>query len=193
MAHALDPAVFREKLVKAALFIAAYEVLKDLVVGRVKSFYVPQLIGLGASQLEELERQYRQEVLALDKQSRALPASLSWLKQNGALEASDLDDFAKTREARDETAHRLPDALFGEFATDLTKEFGVIVRLSDKIGKWWAIHVEIPLGSVEGTEEIDADEVQPGTSILLHLMQNLATGNAEWLDGWLAKEAQSDA
>src|ERR1700757_2406347 len=84
----LDPQKLRRSLIEASVFIAAYEVLKELIVGRTKSF-----LALGREDEPENRAEYEREMKALHK--KAFTASCLWLQNQGAITSQDVELIGK--------------------------------------------------------------------------------------------------
>lgn len=79
----LTPAVMQEKLISASLYITAFELLKESIIGRIRSFY---RIGFDTE-----SKEYETEVLSRKKNS-SLYASLDWLSENGVMDEKEIDE-----------------------------------------------------------------------------------------------------
>src|ERR1017187_8409934 len=77
----LTPEILRNKLISASLYLAAFEMLKDSVVGRLRSFYTFGYDKNG----DRIDPQYEQRVL--NRNRSTLYASLSWLAESTATAA----------------------------------------------------------------------------------------------------------
>ena len=55
--------------------------------------------------------------------------------------------------------------------------FPELVRLVTKIDKWWTINVTIPTNPDFDDRDIDESEVQPGSTILLQILEQVALAN----------------
>lgn len=75
----LNPEVLRSRLITASLYIAAFEVLKDSIVDRIRDFFC---IGFEEGR-DIINPQYQTEVLS--RNSSPVHASLAWLQSMGAI------------------------------------------------------------------------------------------------------------
>ena len=179
----LNPEVLRAKLISASLYLSAFEVLKQSVVGRLRDFFCS---GFGVSG-DVVDPKYQAAALSLAK--NPLDASLQWLYQNGALDASDLEMFKKVRSARNVVAHKLQEIVAGEVPSQHTELFPQVLQLLRKVETWWILNVEIPTDPDYNGEQVGEADVEPGRLILLQLMQAVAAGDASYLDNWRRSSA----
>jgi len=178
----LDPTILRPKLISASLFLAAYEILKDSVIDRIKSFY---FIGFDESGWK-IDPKYKSDVLS--RNTSPLYASLGWLQENDAIAESDISTFDKIRNCRNSLAHELAKITTGTMASDHIALFAELVALLRKIETWWIVNVEIPLNEDFADVEIDVEGIVPGPVITVQLMLNIALGSdteaAQYLDAY---------
>ena len=59
----LSPKVMQERLISASLYITAYEILKESIIDRIRSFY---MVGWNIEDGEVLGSEYKLEVLSLN-------------------------------------------------------------------------------------------------------------------------------
>ena len=171
----LDPEITRERLISASLYIAAFEILKQSICNRIHDFYC---FGFEAGG-DLIHPKYQAEVLSRNR-SR-LYASLSWLQENGVLEQSDIESFERVKAARNALAHSLQGLVLGELPPTHVQLFPALVELIRKIEIWWVMNVEIPTNPDYDGQEILEGDIVPGTLIMLQLMQEVASGNPEFL------------
>lgn len=171
----LNPDLTRERLISSSLFIAAFELLKQSICGRLKDFYC---FGLDESG-ELIDPKYQTEVLARNRSP--VYASLSWLQENGAIEQADLDTFERIKAARNELTHNLYELVAGNFPPGHAHLFAELVALIRKIEVWWLVNVEIPTDPDYDGQEIQENDIVPGPVIMLQLMLEVASGNEEFL------------
>ncbi|KRA33477.1 hypothetical protein ASD68_10855 [Rhodanobacter sp. Root627] len=171
----LDPEITRERLISASLYIAAFEILKQSICDRIRDFYC---FGFGVGG-DLIDPKYQAEVLSRNR-SR-LYASLSWLQENDVLEQSDIESFERVKATRNALAHNLQGLVFGELPSTHVQLFPELVKLIRKIETWWVVNVEIPTNPDYDGQEVLEEHVVPGPVIMLQLMQEVASGNAEFL------------
>lgn len=83
----LTPAVMQEKLVSASLYIAAYDLLKESIIGRIRSFYM-----VGFDEHGEIAGE-RYETTVAARNRSILYASLDWLRENEVINKERLRGF----------------------------------------------------------------------------------------------------
>ncbi len=171
----------QEKLVSASLYIAAYDLLKESIVGRIRSFY---MVGFDESG-EIVDEKYEKTVAA--RRKSILYASLDWLRENGVINESDCQAFERIRKTRNLLAHELLAIVTADKDCDHIERFEELVFLLKKIEVWWVVNVEIPVNSDFDGQEIDAEEIVPGPVLTLQMMLEVASGNEELLKQYRTK------
>jgi len=170
----LDPEVLRPNLILASIYIAAFEILKDSIVGRLRDFYVSGFDENGDIVMPEYN-----DVLAKDKSP--VYASLKWLRESEAITEEDIEKFNKIKEYRNRLAHEISKMLMEGLPQDFAERFNDMTTLLDKIERWWIINVEIPTDPdlIEKIDEIDLDGIVPGPIAGLKMMLDVALGSNE--------------
>ncbi len=158
----LNPDALRRNLITASIYIAAFELLKDSIVDRLKTFY--KLTG------EQVEQRYEPEVLSRNRSP--VYASLGWLKEFKAIDDDDITVFEKARSYRRIFAHELTRVLWDGLPPDVATRFSEMVKLMDKIERWWIV-------TLEDVQEGDEHAILPGRIFLLQLMVDVALGSEE--------------
>lgn len=170
----LNPQVLRPRLISAAIYIAAYESLKDAIVNRVRDFFCD---GFTES-ADNIRPDYQTKVLVRNKSP--LHASLDWLKNDmHAIDAADIAAFERIKNCRNLLAHQLL-SMLGEdgLPTQFDAQFREMVELLHKIEKWWIVNVEIPTNPDLDNEQIDNDEIICGRVMMLQVLCDVALGDA---------------
>lgn len=167
----LTPAVLQERLVTASLYITAYEMLKESIMGRLKDFYC---IGFTSDGLTTSPA-YERKVLALNKS--ALYASLSWLKDSQVIDAGDIELFEQLKLLRNSLAHELPEIVLTGKDVKLTSRMQEVMSLLQKIEVWWVLNVEIGTNPDFDGREINPDEITPGPVLIMQIMLEVLSGN----------------
>lgn len=89
----LNPDVLRPHLIVTSVYIFAYEILKDSIIGRIRDFFCNGFNEKG----DIIDPKYQTEVLSLNKSPAY--ASLEWLKGMNAIDQNDITNFDKTKNA----------------------------------------------------------------------------------------------
>jgi len=168
----LTPAVMQEKLISASLYITAFELLKESIIGRIRSFY---MIGFDAE-----SKEYETEVLSRKKNS-PLYASLDWLSENGVMDEKDIESFERIKTTRNSLAHKLPSLVMGEADFKHTEIFQELVALLRKIEVWWVVNLDIATNPDFDGKEIDEEGIVPGPVLMIQMMLEVLSGNEELL------------
>lgn len=167
----LNPEKLRESLISAALYIAAFESLKDSIVQNLRSFCC-----IGFSEDDSPCDDYKEKVLSLNKS--AVYASLEWFKENGAIHQGDIDKFNEIKKVRNFLSHGLFKMLGGtSLPADFVAQFQALIELQYKIDHWWVVNIEIPTNPEFSDQEINEEEINPGSTIAMRLMLDIALGD----------------
>lgn len=130
----LNSASIKSNLHYAGLYLAAYEVFKSVIVGKIKDFLVH------TDNFVEYEK-YKIEMKNYNKKD-ILAASCLWLKENCAIDAKDIEEIFKIRKHRNDIAHELPKFLY-DSDFEIRKDYLYKIReLLEKIETWWFNEVE---------------------------------------------------
>lgn len=172
----LTPAVTQERLISASLYITAYEMLKESIIGRIKDFYC---IGFDVETLT-VSPAYKINVLSLNKSQ--LYSSLTWLHNSGVIDVEDLKTFENLKRLRNSLAHELPHHVFTGKETSILSSMNVLMCLLRKIEVWWVINIEIPTTRDYDGSEIDPDKVTPGPVLMMQMMFEILSGNESLLE-----------
>lgn len=166
----LKPEVLKGNLITASIFLAAYETLCASVIGRLRDFYS---FGFNADG-PIIDEKYETQVLSLDKSD--FRASLLWLKENSAIDDSDIAKIDQIRQHRNDLAHELPKYLLTA-NTDI--DVNLLVAMYDiltRIDRWWIQEVELPTNPDYDGIEIADDDIISGSMLFIQMMIRIATG-----------------
>jgi hypothetical protein len=172
-ANFLDPDILRRNLIVASIYIAAFELLKNTIVDRIRDFFTT---GFDQSGLR-IDPKYQSEVLV--RNSSRVYASLDWLKESQAIDGNDVANFERVKKCRNEIAHEIPRILMEGLPDEFPARFSEMVCILDKIERWWIVNVEISTAPQLVGEEIDEENIIPGPIIGLRLMLDIALGSDE--------------
>jgi hypothetical protein len=168
----LNPGLLRGKLISASIFLAAFAILKESIIGRIKDFCV----GFDTNG-DIIDPKYQTDVLARNKSP--LYASLSWLEEMKAIDAADMATFETLKACRNAIAHELPRLVGGNVVLDHLVLFPDLLSLLRKTELWWIVNVEIPTNPDFDGAEVDESGIIPGPVITLRLMTDIALGSEE--------------
>jgi hypothetical protein len=183
----LNPDKLRPTLMLASIYISTFEILKDIIVSRIKNFYSTSFDESG----EIIDPAYKSEVL--ERNSSPVYASLLWLKESEAITDDDLEKFNQIKKQRNDIAHQMFEMLSHGLPIDFAERFNDMTSLLDKIEKWWILNVEIPIGmlgvsygenGIEVNDDVtlddfDLDEIIPGPIASLRMLVEIAIGSDE--------------
>lgn len=174
----LDPTVVAPSLFLATMFITTFEILKDVIVDRIRDFYTNgfdqngQIVGLD----------YQHKVISRNKS--ILYASLDWLCEYDVIDRRDLETFERLKKTRNQLAHQLFNVVIGQVESDHEAQFEVLVELLRKIEVWWVVNVEIAANPEYDDQEIDEAGIVPGAILSLQMLIQVASGNTDLLETW---------
>lgn len=169
----LNPEILKTRLISASIYLAAFEVLKDSIVGRIETFFSD---GFGP-QGHVFSTEYEVEIKS--KHKSKVRASLEWLKEQEAITDEDIEAFDKIRQSRNEVAHEMPKFLGGENSVNFVQQFDLMVALLRKIEVWWIVNLELAINPDLHDAEIDEGGIIPGALLTLQLMLDIALGDPE--------------
>ena len=181
----LDPEILRPKLISVSLFLTAFEMLKQSIIERIRDFFTFGFNEEG----DIVDPSYQQRVLSRNRSP--LYASLSWLRENEALDQADENTFEQLKECRNSLAHELPELAFSAELKHI-ELFPKLVGLLNKIETWWIVNVEIPTSGGYEHHEIDYEGIVPGRLMTIKMMLDIALGSHDEATAYLKhlKETQ---
>lgn len=169
----LEPQSLRSNLIACSLFIVAWETFRNSVIDNLWGFYhIGQDPARGG-----VSAKYQSRVL--DRHKSPLMASLMWFQEMGAVDEVDLNAVDQIREHRNEIAHQLPKYITTVDHNVDTDLFTRLLELTDKIGRWWVLEIEVPTNPDCDHQEVNAEDVQSGDMWFLGLLVQIATGDDE--------------
>jgi hypothetical protein len=171
----LTPAVMQERLISASLYVTAYALLKESIVGRLRSFYMVGADTDGGV----IDEKYETAVLSRNKSP--LYASLGWLIENGAIDQGDLQMFERLKSTRNSLAHDLPSVVIRGADVQHVTKFQELLALLWKIEVWWVVNLEIPINPEFDQKEIDEEGIVPGPILVIQMMLEVLSGNEQLL------------
>jgi hypothetical protein len=154
----LNPHTLKGNLIKASMYIAAFELLKDSIINHPKTFFTD---GFNKDGLI-INENYQKKVLSRNKSP--LYASLDWLKDIGAMTEHDIDIFNKLKD-------ELANSIFqGIDENDYFQLFSDLIELFERIEKWWILNFEFAIDPDINIDQIDEDSVQSGAVVMLDIV-----------------------
>ena len=181
----LNPDSLKKNLIAGGLFLTAYEMLKESLIGYPRDMYWE---GIKNGETIVSSR-YSTEVRALNED--LLTASCLWWKKQAILDDSDISKIKAIREHRHAIAHEMPRFLQTTEANIQVEYLPQIAAIVKKIDQWWILEVEIPTNPDFDNRELTKDEcsgVMSMRMIVLDLMIPLSVGDdsrlREIYEGW---------
>jgi hypothetical protein len=177
--YSLDPSVLRSNLIVASIYITAFEVLKNTIVGRIRRFFTRGFDQNGPV----LSPQYQSDVLS--KNPSPVYASLEWLRRSGAIDDDDIAMFEHAKKCRNDVAHDITVMLADGLPADVAARFPEIVSLVDKIERWWIVNVDMALDPIVDAKGMDEAQAVPGAVLSLRVLADVALGPEENLKEYI--------
>lgn len=171
----LNPNTLRQRMLSASLFLVAHELLVAAIKTRLHDFF---LIGFDENGFKYSPR-YDETVLSLDPKGKNDPlrASIEWLEQMSVIDQADKAKIKECTDARNTFAHELNEIISGRKNPDFETLFPELVELVVKIDKWWIVNVEIDTDPDLVGQEIDIEQVVPGSQLMLSIVHQAALGD----------------
>lgn len=166
----LNPETLKLNLIAISLFITAYELFSDRIIEKPQIFFSNGLDEIGAT----IDEAYQSEVLTKSKSK--LYASLIWLKEMEAIEPADIAIFDSIRQYRNELAHEPMTFLTSADRDFDPTRFRDLVKLLEKIEKWWVINYELSIDPGMLPSGANPDDIILGAIWSLQLMLEIALG-----------------
>jgi hypothetical protein len=185
----LNPKTLKQNLIAASVFLAAYEMMKEALIGHLRSFFFNEWTPENGWKISD---KYRDRVLSLDRKEMA--ACAKWFRDSGALDDEDLLVLKELANHRNIIAHELP-AILGTVEKDVSLlHLRGIYALTTKIDRWW-------LREVEATTNPDFDDQDSGEaqwdesfsmrmafmSLLIQLAEGDDSGLLKLYEEWISK------
>lgn len=172
----LNPESLKQNLLQGGLYLAAFEMLKDSIVGRPRDFFCFGISG-GEPVSDLSSPRYESEVRSLHK--HPLTASALWWHKQGAISDEDLNLLRQIREHRDQIAHNMPKMIgTAEHSIDLDLLAHTNSILA-KVDNWWLQNIEAGIDP-EQYEKFSPEEMDAASSIssvFLSMMIPLVAGD----------------
>ena len=171
----LDEYILKININFAAVFVMNYECLKEFVIEQVRSFYSEHFYMDGDSIVCEESDTYKKQVRNLDKNLEN--ASLKWFMDAEAITQEDYDIYQNIRKRRNDITHELLKNLNVGFGEEDAQLFADMLRIYNKLDKWWINEIEIPTSADDIPEDYDRDGVCGGQALMLSIINEIVFGN----------------
>lgn len=171
----LDEDILKININFAAVFVMNYECLKEFVIEQVRSFYSEHFYMDGDSIVCEESDTYKKKVRNLDENLEN--ASLKWFMDAEAITQEDYDIYQNIRKRRNDITHELLKNLNVGFGEEDAQLFADMLRIYNKLDKWWINEIEIPTSADDIPEDYDRDGVCGGQALMLSIINEIVFGN----------------
>lgn len=173
----LNPEILNQNLIIASLYIAVFDNFKNRIINSIKDFYI-----CGFEDGKYLYRGYEEQVLnkIKTKNNRTIKASLLWLKESEAITNEDEDKFEELTNMRNNLAHEMSKMLFDGFPDNIYELYADMIKLFEKIEKWWVVNVEMEINPPDiPYENIDWDNITSVNIQFMKIMSEIAFTNTD--------------
>lgn len=178
--NCFNPAILKQNLVIASLFIAVFDNFKSSITDKVKYYYWSG-IDHGVEQFKD----YEQEVLSKikTKNNKQIKATLLWLRESGAITYEDENKFEELTNIRNELAHEMSKMLLEGFPEVIYDLYADMIKLFNKIERWWIIEVEMTINPPDiPPENINWDGITSVNIEFIKIMSEIAfTDNDKYM------------
>jgi hypothetical protein len=151
----LNPEILNLNLKIISMFIAIYESFKEAIVENVKDFYCT---GFSEGKLI-YSHEYEQKVLGKieSKENRQIRATILWFFDHDAINESDMKKFIEITDERNRLTHDMFNVLSVGLTTRTLDLLLDMLKLYEKMEKWWIVNIEIPadLDLLVGLDKVD--------------------------------------
>lgn len=171
----LDQNVLKTNINFATVFVMNYECLKEFVIEQIRAFYSQHIYMECDKIVCEESKTYKEKVRVLDKNLEN--ASLKWFIDAGAITQEDYDTYQKIHRKRNDITHELLKNLNDGFCEEDTQLFADMLRIYNKLDKWWVNEIEIPTSANNILENYDRDGVCGGQALILSIINEIVFGN----------------
>lgn len=171
----LDENILKTNINFAAVFVMNYECLKEFVIEQVRDFYSEHFYMDGDRIVCEESNAYKEKVRALDKNLEN--ASLKWFMDAEAITQEDYDRYQIIRKKSNDITHKLLKNLNEGFGEEDVQLFGDMMRIYNKLDKWWINEIEIPTSADDIPEDYDRNGVCGGQALILSIINEIIFGN----------------
>ncbi|KRU21684.1 hypothetical protein ACPESL_11990 [Psychrobacter pocilloporae] len=169
----LHPRTLKKNIITASIFSMGFEMLKNSIVEKIKGFFTNGFDKNGMI----VSAEYKEKVLVLNR-SR-LYASLTWLRDMGAIDDEDLEKFEYIKRCRNTLAHEMLAFASSGIDFDVTETFEEMVGLLKKIEIWWFVNLDMAIDPEAYPEDLDLEQVTPGPVWGLQMLIVVALGSED--------------
>ncbi len=110
------------------------------------------------------------------------PQTLYWLKEAGAITEEDEQNFIKITEMRNMLVHNMSETLYEGLPDNIAELYITMLRLFEKITKWWIRAIEIPVNpdiTSQQYENISWDNITSVNLEFLKIITEISLNSTE--------------
>lgn len=172
----LDENILKTNINFASVFVMNYECMKEFVIEQIRGFYAEKFSIDGERMVYEESVAYKEKVRSLDRNIEN--ASLKWFIDAGAITQEDYDTYQNIRIRRNDITHELLKNINIGFCEADAQLFANMLRIYNKLDKWWINEIEIPTSADDIPEDYDRDGVCGGQALMLSIINEIVFGDS---------------
>jgi len=182
-----NPEKLKAALLKASIYLIAYELLKSGIVDKLKSFFSSHFEyddKLGKILNVESD-DFKNKVLSLYPKD-VFHSCCLWFYESKIISEEDLNIIPQIRKVRNIIAHELPKFINKELDIDHSLLDKILI-ISSKIDLWWIKEVEAltdPEFDLDDFDKIDWDVFTGENTFLLQLLEGVYRGDETYLKNY---------
>ena len=172
-----DETAVKKLLIRASLFLTAFELLKSAVEDRVK-YFLSMREDFDKEGNIKASKDYKDQIIKRKfsfntGNAQEFIACSHWLSENNAISKDDIEKLQKIRKFRNEIAHNLPKFLISTSLNIDVDKFDEIRNLLIKIEVWWVLEFEVTLKEEYDNVVVNPNDVKTGRIIILEHLLNV--------------------
>lgn len=180
----LDKKRLEFNLKNISLFIAIYEYLSNSIIENVKFMYASEIKFQDNRIIYNESKEYQQEIRdrLIDKHGNKniLKSSILWLIDGACLNMEEYDQFLEIKQLRNKIVHEMLNYIVNGFEQREMTAFCNLLKLLEKIDKWWINEIEIPIsGEYKPGEYNEDDVVSLGTLFYQVVIDSILTDSED--------------
>ena len=182
----LNPKKLKDSLIRASIYLSAYELLKTSIIGHLTGFFASEWkFDEKTGEIETIQSEsYKKKVRSLYPKDE-FHSCCRWFFENKAIGKADLAAIPKIRRHRNSIAHELPKFL-GSANYEVDRNLLIkTIQIIRKVDTWWIKEIEVPTNpdfDHMNYDEINWNEVLSGNMMLVNFLSSIYDGDDTFLE-----------